>query len=527
MTRYIPRFRICSLRGFSYFLEDLNPVIPIILIAILITSYIVLDTLNAELLLTNSFQDINTKVDGTFFQGCVNTEEYLNDPDYKRQNATFLMLTRNNELEDVISTLENIESHFNQWFHYPYTFLNDEPFTEEFQNSIREVVASDVSFGIIDPNQWEFSDIEENKIEIDEYIKSQGDRSILYGDNFSYHKMCRFFSGFFYKHELVQKFEWYWRLEPSVEFFCDLTYDPFYEMQKNNKKYGFTIIIPELYFTIPNLFRTTLTFIKKNSIEVGSLWKLFTTDFNVVSGSGELDKWMNYPHDIMGRITENVTIEYLLDKGIDKFKTGLEFLIKRSKGKIPIVEDKFDNFEYNLCHFWSNFEIARVDIFDNEIYDKYFNFLESNGGFWKERWGDAPVHSLGLSLLLDVNEVHYFRDIGYKHTTLQHCPKNGKNSENKKEFPYIAMDTRWERKSRKDKRYDNSIDTGTGCRCKCPKMKEIEDNLSHCQNIWFDLTHMEEPNEKRKPIHEFNDIQSVVKEDFLRKNPSLKTNNLK
>lgn len=30
-------------------------------------------------------------------------------------------------------------------------------------------------------------------------------------------------SSFFYKHELLQKYEWYWRLEPEIKYFCDIT----------------------------------------------------------------------------------------------------------------------------------------------------------------------------------------------------------------------------------------------------------------------------------------------------------------
>lgn len=28
---------------------------------------------------------------------------------------------------------------------------------------------------------------------------------------------------FFYKHELLAKYEWYWRLEPDIKYFCDIT----------------------------------------------------------------------------------------------------------------------------------------------------------------------------------------------------------------------------------------------------------------------------------------------------------------
>lgn len=28
---------------------------------------------------------------------------------------------------------------------------------------------------------------------------------------------------YFYKHELLAKYEWYWRLEPEIKYFCDIT----------------------------------------------------------------------------------------------------------------------------------------------------------------------------------------------------------------------------------------------------------------------------------------------------------------
>src|SRR6266536_3538536 len=28
---------------------------------------------------------------------------------------------------------------------------------------------------------------------------------------------------FFYKHELLANYEWYWRLEPEIKYFCDIT----------------------------------------------------------------------------------------------------------------------------------------------------------------------------------------------------------------------------------------------------------------------------------------------------------------
>lgn len=31
------------------------------------------------------------------------------------------------------------------------------------------------------------------------------------------------YCSFFYRHPLLLKYEWYWRLEPEIKYFCDIT----------------------------------------------------------------------------------------------------------------------------------------------------------------------------------------------------------------------------------------------------------------------------------------------------------------
>jgi len=67
---------------------------------------------------------------------CTNPFEYGHQgprPSYSRKaNATFLTLARNSDLEGVIHSMKQIEGRFNKDRHYPWTFLNDQPFSEEF-----------------------------------------------------------------------------------------------------------------------------------------------------------------------------------------------------------------------------------------------------------------------------------------------------------------------------------------------------------------------------------------------------------
>lgn len=40
---------------------------------------------------------------------------------------------------------------------------------------------------------------------------------------------------------------------------------------------------------------------------------------------------------------------------------------------------------YNLCHFWTNFEIASLDLWRSNDYLKFFHYLDRSGGFFYER----------------------------------------------------------------------------------------------------------------------------------------------
>ncbi|CAG8684625.1 11873_t:CDS:2, partial [Scutellospora calospora] len=66
--------------------------------------------------------------------------------------------------------------------------------------------------------------------------------------------------------------------------------------------------------------------------------------------------------------------------------------------------------------------IANLNLWRSEAYLKFFDFLDKKGGFFYERWGDAPVHSIAAALFLKKHQVHFFNEIGYKHDPFIHCP---------------------------------------------------------------------------------------------------------
>ncbi|KAG2368598.1 glycosyltransferase family 15 protein [Suillus spraguei] len=279
----------------------------------------------------------------------------------RKANASFVMLVRNSDLTGIMSSMKQIEDRFNKKFQYPYVFLNDEPFTQNFKDHIQALTNNKVEFGVIPSDHWH----QPSWVDEDRASKSRDDmvkNNVIYGGSVPYRNMCRFNSGFFYRHELLQPYRYYWRVEPDIKLFCDVDYDPFLLMQDQNKVYGFTISLYEFPATIPTLWNTVKSFVKANP------------DFVA-------------PGNAMG---------FLSDDGGES---------------------------YNLCHFWSNFEIADLDFWRGEAYSKFFEYLDEQGGFYYERWGDAPVHSIGAALFAKKEQIHFFNDIGYRHEPFQHCPQ--------------------------------------------------------------------------------------------------------
>ena len=107
------------------------------------------------------------------------------------------------------------------------------------------------------------------------------------------------------------------------------------------------------------------------------------------------------------------------------------------------------------------------------------------------QWGDAPIHSLAAGALLSPSQVHYFRDFGYRHTTIQHCPANAPARQLKRD-PWPEMTTTNPRKRREEDEYwdswDDPKENGVGCRCRCDTdIVDVEGKEGSCMAEWVDV----------------------------------------
>lgn len=136
--------------------------------------------------------------------------------------------------------------------------------------------------------------------------------------------------------------------------------DPFIKMAEANKTYGFTIAVKELRETVPNIFRYASAYKRKNNLPSKGLWEMF------------LEKPPKEEEKPPGEKQDKLPEEILQNEPGDN--------------TVPEVDpEAMEGESYNMCHFWSNFEIARLDWFRSKEYEEFFDMMDKSGGFWTER----------------------------------------------------------------------------------------------------------------------------------------------
>ena len=272
----------------------------------------------------------------------------------------------------MVQSMQDLERTWNHKFNYPWTFFNDEPFTEEFRKATQANTKAKCSYYTIPKEHWEIPRWIDKDL-MRESANLLEEQKVQFAHMESYHQMCRWNSGFFYKHPALKDIQYYWRVEPNVHFFCDVDYDVFRYMQDHNKTYGFTITLYDSPYSVASLYPETMKFVAANK-------------------------------------------EFVADNNARKF---LE-----DKDRRPEHHDRANG--YSTCHFWSNFEIGDMNFWRSPAYEAYFEHLDRAGGFFYERWGDAPVHTIALGLFEDASRIHWFKDIGYQHIPFFNCPNSKK-----------------------------------------------------------------------------------------------------
>ena len=327
-----------------------------------------------------------------------------------RLNACIFILARNEDLADLQRTLAEFELRFNARRRYPYVIVNNVHFTDEFKRAVVAVInnatatTTTVEFGLIPAEEWSVPRwINSAKLR---RMQKHALTHVFKGNLMSYHHMCRYYAGFFFRHPLALKYDYYMRLDTHLDFPCPLESDdgdeadPFETLLRRDKVYGFAISLSDEMVTIKTLWYHIKRWMWKKKVRV------------CVCVCVKIHVFLLVITIIYKKKTKQVSL-------VNNDVAGLRQIVKRRGAFYP------QKCGFDLFHYWNNFEVAAFSLFRDPLYLSYFNFLDRTGGFYYERWGDAPFRTFFILTTVPLNQVHRFKNFAYAHTGRVAWPLNG------------------------------------------------------------------------------------------------------
>lgn len=186
-----------------------------------------------------------------------------------------------------------------------------------------------------------------------------------------YRIMCRFWHGLVWRLESLKKYDYYWRLDTDSILTGPPKVDPFVAMKQRGCDYGFNRLKGE-----------------NPHVAVG-LWDAFLAWAKSAESGLQPDDWSPvYP-----RWLETVKT-FAVDPATKAFWAPM---------------------------YYNNFELGSMRLKQHPLYMSWFEFVDSKEPFgtFRYRWGDAPLHTLGVEAVLAAEEwtkCNFTKaDVGYRH----------------------------------------------------------------------------------------------------------------
>ena len=179
----------------------------------------------------------------------------------------------------------------------------------------------------------------------------------------------------------MDRYMYYWRLDTDSIITKPLRFDPFAHFAQRSCRYGFNRLKGESPAVATELWPTYRRWAAKE-VEDGRL--------------------------------ENRVLEY-----VSRFATQRE-----PTGDVPVVDRDMPKASFWAPMFYNNFEIGTFELKRHPLYQSFFRFVDEQEpfGILRYRWGDAPLHTLGVLSVLgsDALKCNFTQEmVPYKHAAMR------------------------------------------------------------------------------------------------------------
>jgi|UniRef100_A0A6C0JPH0 hypothetical protein len=274
--------------------------------------------------------------------------------------GVILILTQNTIERKIYlkTSLYFLFRNFNKKYKYPIIILHEGDYTNRDIQEILEGIRGDnknlITFKKIDNNDFKIPD----NIDITKLNKSVNLQLVPYWRNVKYRLMCNFWINHFTKY--IEEYDYVMRLDDDSIIEEPINDDLFNLLAKENKIY------------MSNFVHVDCGFCNYNMKELfGEMFPDKKEELNKLFVSAEIKK----DHEIFDKFTELYNIVNNTPYTSDKININM-----------PIM-------------FYNNFFITDIKFWKTEKVKNILNKINETGNIFYYRYGDAPIHTLIVSLL--------------------------------------------------------------------------------------------------------------------------------
>ena len=210
-----------------------------------------------------------------------------------------------------------------------------------------------------------------SKRELEKKIKNEKNET-LRRFGLGYRNMARQFAGPLFWREEFADVDYYLRVDTDSRIESKVLVDPFKLMRNNNCKYAYNYMQRDQEFAVIGLYTTFLNWL--------ATYK--QREFEVVPN---LEKSVR-------RVIEYLSKRETLENNNNKNKSNED-----EESQERLVKP----LEYSRLMYYNNFEAVSLKVVRSQLNVDLFNFLDRDCQLLARRWGDAPIRTLLVNLLLD------------------------------------------------------------------------------------------------------------------------------
>jgi hypothetical protein len=290
------------------------------------------------------------------------TQLVLCDSRSVRGAVVFLIDGAPRRVADLQGALESLDERFNNRYGYPVVVFHSidafdphsPPLTEAQQTSLRAGSRSTLIFAALNFTEYAAAP------------GAAGAPALVYGKSMGYRHMCRFFAGLIAHHPALAEFDFYWRLDSDSRLSENVRYDVFAQLPCHGWRYTYA----QTACDAPGV--------------TAGLWQTVASHYAQLTRGGDLAVRLT------GILTEHGTCDHSEEAG--------------AQGPA-----------WNNVIFYNNWEIVDLSWLRSAEYADFFAAVDAAGGFYTNRWGDAPVRTLLVHALLAPEEIHRFSYFRFRH----------------------------------------------------------------------------------------------------------------